>query len=535
MSKKKKQKHLARERRTKEQRYKRKGFWYYTLPFLFLLAVTLIEWLVGNIDLSFKQVTLKLIFGIAFAFLTVYSGVNAVRYVILLLRCVLYREYVVKTISDYVRMKQGCSGTGKSSSGSHEATFMAEELELMLRIEYWLLKRKKSRTEREEKDWQEVKKAYDYYTTIDAQLQAKADERIAERNLALASLLEDIKEMARGKAKRQAMAKYRLQRAMVRRVNKNEIVGCVWCLWSNIPIRVGNRMSNVATVRHLLQLDCLPKYTVLIWDEIGNTLSKYGFSQTQITQFIEELFRYPRHYNEMRIIMTEQEGNNVLISTRKNIAFLDYFTEKQKSLMRPALFKVLLSIMDRIVEKRHYNVNVYWFVRLYIFCKDMYRNIGFRVFSVMQIGNQEQAGAGKVLSKVKRRVAFATLNCEYDDRCYRDGYKSKDKPINGQVWDKLLLSEQDINEERELRENLLSKPTIELKQELGLKLSNFDMVTLAIDGTDIDYNKVNDWIKKKWKRRTAINKLTTGQVDELIQAISSYKQKQQKQDNPEKI
>lgn len=529
-----KDKSLAKECKTKEQIYKRKGLVYYTAPPIVLTVIALTLWLVWRIELTFSNVTAKLVIVLIFGLLAVFGYINVIRYVIYLIRCGRYRSYVLDTMNDYVRMKQGCSGTGKSSSGTHEATYMSDECKRMLLNEYWLLTNKRLLTAREELDLAETKKAYEFYTAKDAELKAQAEECIKERNNALQYELNCLRQLPNGKDKRALKRQYRRHCANVRRANKDEIIGCVWGLWSNIPIRVGNRMSCTATVRHLLQLDCLPKYSVLFWDEIGNTLSKQGFSQTEITQFIEELFRYPRHYNEMRIIMTEQEGNNVLISTRKNIAFMDYFTEPQKSVMKPFLFKAAKNLIEYYVEERNYKSTARWLVNLYNYVCTMYRNIGFRVFSVLRIGNQEQAGAGQVLTKERKRVAYATLNCVYDDRCYRQGYKAKDNAVNGSVWDKLYLSEKDIEDERELRENLLSKPTIELKQELGLKLSNFDQITLAIAGTDIDYNKVNLWIKKKYKSKIAINKLTAGQVEEILQAISAYKQKE-KQDNREKI
>ena len=526
---KRKQKPLAKERTPKLTTYVRKGLLYYSIAPILLTILTLLLWIVWNIELSFVKITAKLITLLITSVLALFGYINLIRYFVNLERCSKYRSYVLSTMSDYVRMKQGCSGTGKSSSGSHEATYMAEECKAMLLNEYWLLSNKRNLTEREELDFYETKKAYDYYLSKDAELKAQAERNIAERNKALQSEWERIKALPNDKYKRREKQQYRRHSAMVKRANKNEIIGCVWCLWSNIPIRVGNRMSCTATVRHLLQLDYLPKFTILIWDEIGNTLSKQGFSQTQITQFIEELFRYPRHYNEMRIIMTEQEGNNVLISTRKNIAFIDYFTEPQKSIMKPLLFKIAKALIEYYVKAHNYNVQSHWLAGLYNYACTMYRNIGFRIFSVMRIGNQEQAGAGQVLTKERKRVAFATLNCEYDDRCYRQGYKAKGKAVNGVIWNKLNLSEQDIEDERELRENLLSKPTIELKQELGLKLTNFDQITLAIEGTDIDYNKINIWIKKKYKAKIAINKLTTLQVNEILQAISSYKHKKENQ------
>lgn len=530
-----KQKEYAKEHKTKEQIYKRKGFFYYAMPPVIYLALTFTLWLAWHIELSFTKVTAKLIIVLALGAMAAFRFINLFRYVINLLRCRGYCNYTIGTINDYVRVKQGCSGTGKSSTGAHESVYMADANESTLRQDYWLLKNKRDRTEREELDWLETKKAYEYYVAKDAELKAQAERNIAERNKELKQFLHMARSLPRGKEKRQSLANCRRYRAFVKRANRNEIVGCIWCLWSNIPIRVGNRVSNVATVRHLMQLDCLPKYTIFFWDEIGNTLSKYGYTQTQITQFIEELFRYPRHYNEMRIIMTEQEGNNVLIATRKNVAFLDFFTRPQRTIMRPLRYKIIKSLIDWWVEKRGYKPKAPWLIALYQHCLNMYYNLGFRIFTVKRIGNQEQAGAGQVLNQEQRRFAFATLNCEYDSRCYREGYKAKDKDVNGDVWVKLNLSQQDIEKERELRENLLSKPTIELKNELGLKLSNFDQITLAIEGTKLDYNKINDKIKKLYGHKIAISKLTQAQVDDILKAIDDYKARLQAKNNAEKI
>lgn len=513
------------ETRTKEQRYRLKGFFYYFTTALIAVSVILACIFASGVDLTAPALTARFIVAVLALVVAAVYVFNVVRFLTLLLLCGEYKKYVMSTMSDYVRMKQGCSGTGKSSSGTHEAVYMAQALKVALLTEYWSLSRMQYRSERQEKDYLEVKKAYDYYTAEDARLNAEARARIDARLAELKRLLQEVKRLPRGRAKRALQTEYRSKRKIYLRQNSQEIRGCIWCLWSNIPIRVGNRMSIRATADYLVQLKPLPVFSVLFWDEVGNTLAKMGFTQTQITQFIEEVFRYPRHYGEFRIIMTEQEGNNVLNVTRKNIAFMDLFTRHQEKLMTPLLFSLLHRLIDWYLSKRKYNARSWALAGFYRWVKDLEKNIGFRKFFPLQIGNQEQAGAGKVLSKVRPRYAYATLNCEYDDRTYRDGYKAKDKQLEGKAWEKLDLTVEEIDEERELRENLLSKPSVELRKELGLKLTNFELLSDALVGLDVDIDRVNVWVKKLFnkKKPIPINKLTEQQFTQLLGYVAKYR------------
>lgn len=513
------------EARTKEQRYKLKGLLYYLLTALVAVTVVLTCVFASGVDLTAPALTVRFIAAVLALVVAALYFLNVVRFFTLLLLCGEYRKYALSTMSDYVRMKQGCSGTGKSSSGVHESVYMAQALKVTLLTEYWSLSRMRYRSERQEKDYLEVKKAYDFYTSEDARLNAAAQARIDARLAELKVMLQEVKRITDKRAKRAAQTEYRRKRKIYLRQNAQEIRGCIWCLWSNIPIRVGNRMSIRATADYLVQLKPLPVYSVLFWDEVGNTLAKMGFTQTQITQFIEEVFRYPRHYGEFRIIMTEQEGNNVLNVTRKNIAFMDLFTRHQEKVMTPLLFKLIHKFIDWWLKVRKYKTRLPGLDAIYRWAKDLEKNIGFRKFFPMQLGNQEQAGAGKVLSKVRPRYAYATLNGEYDDRTYRDGYKAKDKPLEGKAWVKLDLTVDEIDEERELRENLLSKPSVELRKELGLKLTNFEWLTDEISDLGIDIDNVNVWIKKLFnkKKPIPINKLTGEQLAQLFRHIGKYR------------
>ena len=525
MTKKKTNKIKSKEIRTKEQRYKLKGFMYYFVTALIAVTVVLSCIFASVVDITAPALTARFILSVlALVVVDVYVF-NLARFITFLFLDKAYRKYVLSTMSDFVRMKQGCSGTGKSSTGVHESVIMARALEVALRTEYWSLSLIRCRSERQEKNFQEVKKAYDFYTSYDEELNAKAQAKIDARLAELKKMLQKVKALPRGKAKRAAQTEYRRKRRIVLRANAQETRGCIWCLWSNIPIRVGNCMSLRATADYLVQLKPLPVFSILFWDEIGNTLAKMGFTQVEITQFIEELFRYPRHYGEFRIIMTEQEGTNVLNVTRKNVAFMDFYTRPQEKVMTPLLFKLIHKLIDWWLSVRKYKVRSRLLDLIYLWAKDMERNIGFCKFFPMQVGNQEQAGAGKILSKVKTRYAFATLNAEYDDRTYREGYKAKNKPISGEIWEKLDLTVEEIDEERELRENLLSKPSVELRRELGLKLSNFEILSDEISDLDIDLDKVNEWIKNLFKKKkpVPINKLSEQQFAQLLEQVDKYR------------
>jgi len=100
-------------------------------------------------------------------------------------------------------------------------------------------------------------------------------------------------------------------------------------LYSSIPVIVGWKRlgfkkfepiySNVLTWKHLTLQERIPEYSVIFVDEIGQIADQYSYDNPVVMQYLQEFFRFCRHYLDPRIICTDQVSSNVSKPIRTRI------------------------------------------------------------------------------------------------------------------------------------------------------------------------------------------------------------------------
>ena len=302
-------------------------------------------------------------------------------------------------ISKYIVTRNGTPGAGKTSSLVYDGVILARKMWLELRFRYFLGIGKEKEiyaTKDSEKiqRWERIKEAYTFYSAGD----------------------------------------------------------CVPCLWSNIPMKVGKLFTNICTRRHLEQVDRIAEYTVLIVDEVGSVVSIDETGRKERPIEIGELARWCRHFGEFHIYCTEQDKNNVNKDIRRCVCENKYMIQQKAVLKPPILNWIFIKLKEHFTKKisktkskvfSSFMKNYENFIK---FCG--YRKYYYKDFAGTEAGFSNMIAYGeKNTSDMKqlRRGAQtfilpAVLNAIYDDRCYRNFYKAKDKPLQKNVWKSLVIS-----------------------------------------------------------------------------------------------
>ncbi len=301
--------------------------------------------------------------------------------------------------SKYMVTRNGTPGAGKTSSLVYDAVILAKKMWIELRFQYFLGIGKEEKIYSSGDDekisrWEKVKEAYEFYSAGD----------------------------------------------------------CVPCLWSNIPMKVGNLYTNICTRRHLEQADKIAEYTVLIVDEIGSVVSIDETGRKERPIEIGELARWCRHFGEFHIYCTEQDKNNVNKDIRRCVCENKYMIQ-QKAVLKPPIlnwiFKRLKEYFVKKISKTKSKVfssfmkNYENFIK---FCG--YRKYYYKDFAGTEAGFSNMIAYGEKniadMKQLKRGsqtfILPAVLNAVYDDRCYRNFYKAKDMPLQKNVWKSLVIS-----------------------------------------------------------------------------------------------
>jgi hypothetical protein len=318
-----------------------------------------------------------------------------------------YRRSV--SFRHYVIVKDGAPGAGKTATGLYTAVVMAKKLWREVKYKNWLYSWKLLTWQREPEkykqeliDYEEIKEAYDYYKTGD----------------------------------------------------------CVPCLWTNIPVRVGARYTSILTVNHAAQVDRLAAYTVLFFDEGGSQFRIDDYKNRPIK--ISNFFRLCRHAGEFRIISTEQDALNIFIDVRRVVGLNDYMLSQSPALMtRPFVLLIVFLPLRWLfcrIDKGSKS-----FAPLMSFLEKMINYVGFRRFQHIEAGNTEHTVDLK--NRVKVFYLPAALNCEYDNRTFRNLYLARNELINKNVWNRLVLDDTEQNRIDFLRETAPPDETELLKIE----------------------------------------------------------------------
>ena len=103
-------------------------------------------------------------------------------------------------------------------------------------------------------------------------------------------------------------------------------------LYSNIPILLKRPIyiskklipykeyfSEVLTYEHILLLNKIPEYSVILIDEVGQVADQYQYDNPFVMQNLQEFIRFFRHYIDGKLILTDQSSSNIVVAIRRRI------------------------------------------------------------------------------------------------------------------------------------------------------------------------------------------------------------------------
>ncbi len=352
--------------------------WYYLIKFVITILIfgTTIK------KMDFENLgNFEIIILIIVGLIVITTTTSLIRYIYYVFRVRAHNKSI--NISNYVIVRCGEPGCGKTSSALYDAVLLADKMWAELRYKYWLdIAREKEIYEsgNTEKiaDWQSIKDSYLFYINND----------------------------------------------------------CYPCLWTNIPAQVAGKFTNECTRQHLEQELRLPEYSVLLYDEIGSEVS---IDETLKNRpiLIARFARWCRHYGEFRIIFCEQDRGNINKDLRRVVSENKYLYH-QKSLLKPQFLNWLyerkkhkyIKKMDSEQSKKY--ASQMKFFELFLWA------CGFRKYKFKNYGNTENV-SGEVGDK-GTFVLPALLNVDYDSRCYRFEYEARDKLLLSRIWTSLFKS-----------------------------------------------------------------------------------------------
>lgn len=205
----------------------------------------------------------------------------------------------------------------------------------------------------------------------------------------------------------------------------------------------------------------MPQFSVLFNDEIGCQFkAKKGDSDD--LDPLSELARFIRHFIDGYWDLTEQEISKTFIDLRRVGGSNKWFTKQEWKLKPKRLLAIYSSLKQTVMVDFHLSKffkigtsqrsvcikNAKRQSRRYgKFLKLLKRyisNIGWRRYEYSELGNSQS----KEMTENGVHVFYlpSCLNCQYDDRAYRNKYKAKDKQIENSVFTSQILTDQDLIE-----------------------------------------------------------------------------------------
>lgn len=378
--------------------------WHYFFEFCMILCIDLLY------VLNFGFTLDCLFFLVPISILTLIITICFIINVICILR--VRTHYDALELNKYVILRMGEPGTGKSSSGIYDAVIIAEKLWQDLKFEYWTIKNK-------------IDKIYNG-THLEHTVTG-----FDENN-------KPIVEYKRIYTGNEDKIKHIIE--IVEAYEYYSEHNTVPCLWSNISIMVNGKFVNKFTADHLLQKKKVLYKGIAFIDEIGSMLPP-ELSNNKI-QDIDLNFRFTRQFKDFRIISTEQDGNATLISARRVTAENKRMID-QKHILKPFILNLIFNLLkNKFEQKEPTDKKVKFILNL----KKYINSIGFRRFKYMDFGNLQVGNKGGNGSRIKSFIASPNLNCSYDDRTFKNLYKSKEQATNVEQYTNLILTEQEISD-----------------------------------------------------------------------------------------
>lgn len=386
--------------------------WFARRHFIFNFIYTVILDLIVLlcIGFNFKQIALS----IPLIILTLPLGVATVTNFVNLTRNGLGVALVNKHIEDILKQRsrvdfrKGPPGCGKSTQTLYEAKVLADKCWEELTYKYWLYKgiKEKELTPFQKQEKADVIEAYVFYQSE----------------------------------------------------------GTIPCLWSNVPVTdEQGRKANKLTKAHLLQQEKLPYLSVLFSDEIGSQFEATKGGNNKDLKPLSLLGRFIRHFFDGFWRLTEQDEKKSFIDIRRVVERV-VLCISQVWVMKPT---ILLWIYNRL--KKHYvkktrkadkykeGSKTYNKLQRKVYRTSKHHSkfmlkfkhyldcVGYRKYTVDEREYNESDGT-VLSSRTKSFYTPSCLNVKYNDRCFKNLYKAKDKKLKPSKFKQNFLTDEDVSQ-----------------------------------------------------------------------------------------
>lgn len=381
---------------------------HYLNCFLTCLILDLIILLCIGFNFTKLQVSIPLIIlCVPLGFMNFVSITSLIRYS-LILRLVKKHNNEILNQRSRVDFRKGPPGCGKSTQTLYEARVLAQKCEDELTYKYW-----------------------NYLGTDDSKLSA---------------------------FKRQE------KKEVIEAFEFYQREGTIPCLWSNVPCTDEfKRKANRLTSKHLLQEERLPYLSVAFNDEIGSEFEAQKGKTDKKFKNLSLFGRFIRHFIDGYWRLTEQDEKKSFIDIRRVVErvvmcltqqwimkpiFLDkiysFFKNKRTNLTKKMTeYKIDSNTYNKLKGKVfRTSKRTSGFMRKfkhYIDC------VGFRKYTVEE--REYSESEDKILkSQLKVFYTPSCLNINYNDRCFHNLYKCKDKELKPSHFKEDFLTDEDIKE-----------------------------------------------------------------------------------------
>lgn len=221
------------------------------------------------------------------------------------------------------------------------------------------------------------------------------------------------------------------------------------CLVSSIPLREygTGRMSYKLTPELLLQAERCPEYTVFFNDESGLLFG--GDKSKDASDDAKDIWRFIRHFFDGMAVNTNQDADQNGIFMRRSTDYVNHIFGQTWEMKPAGMLKQLEKSENRYfkrIEKGRLSVKRAEYIGQKLYFKRKYaETIGFR-----RVRHGITTTSGASIGESEDYILPAIGGVEYDDRCYRNLYKCKDKPLRLEGWDKLVVDGFDRNKYDEM-------------------------------------------------------------------------------------
>lgn len=372
----------------KKDKYQTLGNLYY-----FVIAIVLTAITVPIIVHYIKTFSLSIFRLIVFSFVAIIEIIalgKLLAWIIDYTRVQLHNESVDR--SKVIIVRDGAPGAGKTSSLIYDVVILAIKSWEDIQYQYWLLKPNfekiaREGTQDEQRRCREIVEAYEYYS--------------AEH--------------------------------IVNGV-KTKIVPC---LHSNIPIYVDGLPCSKLLVKHIMQEAKLPYGAVCLGDEFGLMVPQELHTNKPIQ--IKEMAKFPRHFGDFHFGLTEQDQKNMFIEFRRSTCENKYMLSQKWELQPWLLNWVFKSLQKHYTRHEPTRERVSQIKAL-----DRLRsNVGFRKYTYIDRGNENNLEG---ISRKKTFILPVFLNADYDSRTFKNLYRARDKTIEPDIWDNIVIPDETLKE-----------------------------------------------------------------------------------------